>query len=118
MRLRDDYTKDAAGGIGRWNGIIAKTGIQFEMKLPHEGFHRHIGSFSGLDITPDGALVSKDEWRARRDEWLPSPADGDFIQSLMKPELEPGKFAGWIAPPRVGIDNKPGDFEYVKLHMA
>jgi benzoyl-CoA 2,3-dioxygenase component B len=28
---------------------------------------------------------------------------------------EPGKFAGWIAPPIVGIDNKPGDFEYVKL---
>src|SRR5262249_7278892 len=23
--------------------------------------------------------------------------------------------AAWIAPPRVGIDNKPGDFEYVKL---
>jgi benzoyl-CoA 2,3-dioxygenase component B len=33
----------------------------------------------------------------------------------MKPELTPGKFAGWIAPPKVGIDNKPGDFEYVKL---
>ena len=33
----------------------------------------------------------------------------------MKPETEPGKFAGWIAPPKVGIDNKPGDFEYVKI---
>jgi hypothetical protein len=22
---------------------------------------------------------------------------------------------GWIAPPRIGIDNKPGDFEYVKI---
>ena len=28
---------------------------------------------------------------------------------------EPGKFACWIAPPKVGIDNKPGDFEYVKI---
>ena len=36
----------------------------------------------------------------------------------MKLVWEPSKFAGWIAPPRVGIDNKPGDFEYVKLHMA
>jgi benzoyl-CoA 2,3-epoxidase subunit B len=36
----------------------------------------------------------------------------------MKPVYEPGKFAGWIAPPKVGIDNKPGDFEYVKLYMA
>jgi benzoyl-CoA 2,3-dioxygenase component B len=33
----------------------------------------------------------------------------------MKPVREPGKFASWIAPPRTGIDNKPGDFEYVKL---
>ena len=41
--------------------------------------------------------------------------DGDFIQSLMHRVVEPGKFASWIAPPRVGIDNKPGDFEYVKL---
>ena len=33
----------------------------------------------------------------------------------MKPVSEPGKFADWIAPPKVGIDNKPGDFEYVKI---
>jgi benzoyl-CoA 2,3-epoxidase subunit B len=33
----------------------------------------------------------------------------------MKPVRELGQFAGWIAPPRVGIDNKPGDFEYVKI---
>ena len=44
-----------------------------------------------------------------------SSADGDFIASLMKPVYVPSQFAGWIAPPRVGIDNKPGDFEYVKL---
>jgi benzoyl-CoA 2,3-dioxygenase component B len=36
----------------------------------------------------------------------------------MQPEWRPGKFASWIAPPKVGIDNKPGDFEYVKLEMA
>jgi len=51
-------------------------------------------------------------------DWLPSHADADFIQSLMKPEYAPGKFAGWIAPPKIGIDNKPGDFEYVQLYMA
>jgi benzoyl-CoA 2,3-dioxygenase component B len=28
---------------------------------------------------------------------------------------EPGRFAGWIAPPKVGIDNKPGEFEYVMI---
>jgi benzoyl-CoA 2,3-dioxygenase component B len=118
MRLRDDYTRDASGGITRWNAIIDKTGVAFKMKLPHQGFNRHIGSFAEVGITPDGEVIPREAWQARRDEWLPSAADGDFIQSLMKPQWEPGTFAGWIAPPRVGIDNKPGDFEYVQLHMA
>ena len=51
----------------------------------------------------------------REGQWLPSKDDGEFIKSLMKPVTEPGQFASWIAPPRVGIDNKPGDFEYVKI---
>jgi len=32
-----------------------------------------------------------------------------------QPVVERGKFASWIAPPKVGIDNKPGDFEYVRI---
>ena len=118
MRLRDDYTRDAAGGIGRWNKIIESSGVKFQLKLPHEGFNRKIGVFAGKKINPEGQLVSEKEWDDDVSRWLPSMADGDYIQSLMKPCLEPGKFAGWIAPPKVGIDNKPGDFEYVKLHMA
>ena len=37
------------------------------------------------------------------------------VAALMKPVSEPGKYAGWISAPKVGIDNKPGDFEYVKI---
>ncbi len=118
MRLRDDYVRDASGGLRRWNKLIQRTGIAFEMKLPHEAFHRQIGVFSAIKADPSGAVISEADWAARRDDWLPSKIDGDFIQSLMKPVYEPGKFASWIAPPKVGIDNKPGDFEYVKLHMA
>lgn len=118
MRLRDDYTRDAAGGVGRWNKIIEKAGIEFEMKLPHESFHRQIGVFAGHNFDPDGNLLSGAEYDAKVNEWLPTHADGDFIQSLMKPVYEPGQYASWISPPKVGIDNKPGDFEYVKLHMA
>jgi benzoyl-CoA 2,3-dioxygenase component B len=33
----------------------------------------------------------------------------------MHAETEPGSYAGWIAPPRQGIDKLPGDFEYVKI---
>ena len=118
MRLRDDYTKDAAGGVGRWNKIIQASGIAFELKLPHEGFNRKIGVFAGKPIDPRGRLMDAASYEAGQKEWLPSAADGDFIQSLMKPVTEPGQYASWIASPKVGIDNKPGDFEYVKLHMA
>ena len=118
MRLRDDYVRDAAGGVGRWNKAIAKAGIDFELTLPHEAFHRQIGVFSAIAADPEGNLISEAEWEANRDRWLPTRADGEYIESLMKPCYEPGEYASWIAPPKVGIDNKPGDFEYVKLHMA
>ena len=118
MRLRDDYTRDAGGGVERWNKIIEKAGVKFELKLPHEGFNRRIGVFAGKPINPEGRLIDGKTLDDNVANWLPSKADGDYIQSLMKPCYEPGKFASWIAPPKVGIDNKPGDFEYVKLHMA
>ncbi|MGI9350398.1 MAG: benzoyl-CoA 2,3-epoxidase subunit BoxB [Rhizobiaceae bacterium] len=118
MRLRDDYKKDASGGVGRWNKVIAKHNIDFEMILPHEGFHRDIGVFKDQPIDPEGNLLTREEYDANKKQWIPDAADGDFIQSLMVPCFEPGKYASWISPPKVGIDNKPGDFEYVKLHMA
>ena len=118
MRLRDDYTNDAAGGVKRWNMVIKKAGIEFEMRLPHQGFHRKIGVFANVHVNPDGELISAEEWQEKSKDWIPSKADGDFIQSLMKPHFETGKFASWISPPRVGIDNKPGDFEYVQIYDA
>ena len=118
MRLRDDYKRDAAGGVGRWNKLIAKMGIEFEMVLPHEGFNRAIGVFAKKTIDPEGKVLGETDFNEKKKDWLPSSADGEFIQSLMVPCYETGKYAGWISPPKVGIDNKPGDFEYVKLHMA
>ena len=118
MRLRDDYIRDASGGIGRWNKIIAKAGIEFKLALPDEAFHRQIGVFSVIKTDQDGNIISNDEWEKRKGEWLPTKEDGAYIESLMVPCYEAGKYASWIAPPKVGIDNKPGDFEYVKLHMA
>jgi len=118
MRLRDDYTHDAAGGVKRWNMIIRKNGFDFELALPHEGFHRQIGTFKSAPITPDGRVISNAAWLDQKDQWLPTKDDGDFIQSLMKPCWQAGDYASWIAPPRVGIDNKAGDFEFVQLHMA
>ena len=118
MRLRDDYVRDAAGGVGRWNKAIKKAGFEFELSLPHEAFHRQIGVFAAIKANPAGDIITDADWESKQGDWLPTKADGDFIQSLMKPCFEPGKYASWIAAPKVGIDNKPGDFEFVKLHMA
>ncbi|MCY4208573.1 MAG: benzoyl-CoA 2,3-epoxidase subunit BoxB [Roseovarius sp.] len=118
MRLRDDYIRDASGGVGRWNRIIQKSGIGFKLALPHEAFHRQIGVFADVKTNPDGEIISEADWRENAGNWLPTKEDGAYIESLMVPCYEPGIYAPWIAPPKVGIDNKPGDFEYVKLHMA
>ena len=115
MRLRDDYTRDCGKGVERWNKIIEKTGVNFRLGLPHVAFHREIGEFANAQASAQGELIDDATWRKRKDEWLPSKEDGDFIAALMKSVTEPAKFAGWIAQPRLGIDNKPGDFEYVKI---
>jgi len=58
-RLLDDYIKDASAGVGRWNTLIRKTGIDFEIKLPHKGFSRKIGEFSEDFITTEGNTVRR-----------------------------------------------------------
>ncbi|MGH7156158.1 MAG: hypothetical protein ACREF3_19695, partial [Acetobacteraceae bacterium] len=115
MRLRDDYVAECEHGVGRWNRVIERAGFGFRLRLPHVAFNRGIGEFAGLRADPDGHILAKDEWQARHDEMLPSAEDGAYVAGLMRPEYEPARFASWIAPPRVGIDNKPGDFEYVKI---
>ena len=115
MRLRDDYTSDCENGISHWNKIIEGFGITYRLSLPHVAFNRHIGEFRDAEATPAGDLVSASEWQAQSGRYLPSNDDAAYIESLMKPETQPGKYANWIAPPKVGIDNKPGDYEYVMI---
>ena len=115
-RLRDDYRADSQKGVDRWNKILTEHGIDFKLTLPHQAFHRNIGTFAGLPITPDGKIIAKDEWDKKRDQWLPSASDKAFVQSLMRRVIEPGKIAGWVAPPARGIHGKPVDYEYVKFN--
>jgi benzoyl-CoA 2,3-dioxygenase component B len=114
-RLRDDYIADCQRGLDRWNRTIKEHGIDFAFVLPHRGFHRAIGMFSETRVSPDGRILSQAEREARQHEWLPSAADEEFVESLMKPVTEPGKSASWIAGPARGINGKPLEFEYVKL---
>ena len=115
-RLLDDYIVDCQGGVDRWNKVIEKSGVAFKFVQPHKGFNRKIGEFAGARVSPAGEVLTEDEWQARSGDWLPNDDDMQFIGSLMKPCHERGKYASWIAPPRVGIDNQPGDFEYVKIY--
>ena len=113
--LREEYTKDCQRAVDRWNKSIAKAGVAYELTLPHARFHRAIGSFADVHADPQGNLVSTEVWERRKGEWLPNQSDEEYILSLMVPVQEPGKIAGWIAPPLRGINGQPFDFEYVKL---
>jgi len=113
-RLRDDYIADCQRGVDRWNRIIREHGIAVELRLPHRAFHRAIGAFSEVRVSPEGHVLSQAEWDAGKPGWLPTEDDEAFVQSLMKPVTEPGKFAGWIAPPARGINGQPVDFQYVR----
>ena len=115
-RLVYDYVNDAKGGVKRWNKLITKMGVDFDLTMPHMGFNRKIGEFSEHSITPAGDVVDQAAWDAKEGEYLPNQADLLFIKDLMRPEQGIGKYASWIAEPKVGINSKPGDLEYVKIY--
>jgi benzoyl-CoA 2,3-dioxygenase component B len=114
--LRDDYVEDCQRGVNSWNKVVAKAGLDFRIALPHRGFNRRVGVFAGAHVSPEGRLVSAEEWDRRVGEWLPSDTDREYVGSLMHPVTEPGKMANWIAPPATGVNDKPVDYEYVKFH--
>ena len=113
--LRDWYVEDCRSGIERWNKKIEAHGIDFRFTLPDRRFNRQIGVFSGLRFEPSGRPIGEEEWQQRRFEWLPSPADLEYVKSLQaRPVYERGQFANYIAPPLRGINQQPLDFEYVR----
>jgi benzoyl-CoA 2,3-dioxygenase component B len=114
--MRESYLKDCDIGVKRWNRMIERAGHAFRITLPSSRFRRSIGPWAGLPVDPQGRQVSKEEYEHRLAEWIPSAADKAFVHSLMKRVMEPGKMAGWIAPPDRGINNLAVEYEYVKLH--
>jgi benzoyl-CoA 2,3-dioxygenase component B len=112
---RGAYIHDCENGVKRWNRVIAAAGYDFRLTLPSTRFHRAIGAWAGQPTDPEGRLIPVEEWQRRLPGWLPSDTDKAFIKSLMQPVFEPGKMAGWIAPPERGIDERPVDYEYVRL---
>lgn len=113
--LRSEYTVDCAKGLRRWNRTLSEAGIDVELTLPHVGFHREVGTFRDHQVSPDGRVISEDEWTASVADWLPTTAERAHVGSLMNPEYRQGKMAGWIAPPHRGIATQPVDYDYVRL---
>ena len=114
--LLDAYIADCTRIVDRWNRDLKKLEVDYTFKLPSKRFNRHQGVFSEARFSVDGDLISEEEWNKHRDEWLPSQADRDYVQSCMVAVYEPGKYANWIAPHAKGVNDTPIDFEYVKFH--
>ena len=115
-RLRDDYIRDCQRGLERWNRMIDKHGVDFRFALPHRAFHRDIGAFANLLVSPAGKVIEDAAWTRRKGDWLPSEDDRAYVASLMgKAIKQPGRMANWIAPPARGINGQPLEFEYVRF---
>ena len=114
--MRESYIKDCEIGLKRWNRMIERAGHALRLSLPSSRFRRSIGAWANQTVTPDGKMISKEEYEKNLGQWIPSDADRAFVHSLMQRVIEPGKMAGWIAPPERGINNLPVEYAYVKLH--
>ena len=113
--LRDWYVGDCQAGVDRWNKILDRHGLSDRLRLPDRKFNRGIGQFAGLHFDPTGRMLSDEEWTRRKHEWLPAPADREYLLAIMNaPVYEAGVFANYIAPPARGIKGRPVNFEYVR----
>jgi benzoyl-CoA 2,3-dioxygenase component B len=112
---RLEYIKDCNVGLTRWNMGIKRAGVAFEFALPSSRFRRSVGAWAGVQTDPKGTPVTAAEFEAKKDQWLPNDDDKSFVHSLMQRVTEPGKMAGWIAPPDRGINAQATSYTYVKL---
>jgi benzoyl-CoA 2,3-dioxygenase component B len=113
--LRDEYVWDCERACKKWNRTIEEVGLTgVKLYIPHRRFNRSMGIYAGQRFDVAGEPITEEMWQAKKDGWLPTPADREYVRSLMKPVYEPGKFASFIAPPQKGVHGQPIDFEYVK----
>jgi len=113
--LRDAYVEDCQRGVDRWNKRLAEAGVSPRLRLPSKRFYRHIGLYAGMPFEMDGGLMAREEYEARKGEWLPTDEDRAYVATLQKPVREPGQIANWLARPARGIKGLPFEYEYVRL---
>jgi benzoyl-CoA 2,3-epoxidase subunit B len=115
LDLRDEYVADCENGVRRWNQALEDAGLPDRLTLPHEGFFRKVGTYAGHSLSPQGDILTAEEFEARKADWLPTPAVRAKVAELMTPVYSPGEFAGWIAPPAQGVNAQPVEFDYVRF---
>ena len=102
--------------LTRLNRIIERAGVSFALRLPSERFNRRFGPFAGAAYTPEGEPLNANLDGASGSPFLPTDTDRDLLRAVMQPVLEPGRIAGWIAPPARGINSLPAlDYDYVRF---
>ena len=114
--LRDSYVEDCQRALKRWNQTLEAAGLSDRIYLPHDRFNREIGLYAGHPFDPRGDRMGAAEYEPKLSDWLPTPEDREYVQSVMVSVIEPGKIASWIAPPKKGINGQPFDLQYVKFH--
>ncbi|MCC7170111.1 MAG: benzoyl-CoA 2,3-epoxidase subunit BoxB [Planctomycetes bacterium] len=113
--LRDGYIQDCERALAIWNKELEKSGVEQRLTLPNRRFHRHVGEYANMFFDYEGNLVAKEVFDTRKAAWFLTEDDLAYLRSIMKPCLEPGKVAGWVAPPLKGVGGKDLNFEYVRL---
>ena len=70
--LRREYIADCAGGVKRWNRILAEAGLPQRLYLPHIAFNRKVGAFAAHRGVPVGRAADRRRVGARaRDSGCP-----------------------------------------------
>lgn len=113
--LQDRYVEDCNRALRKWNGIIKKAGVDFELTLPSLRFNRGMGPFAGYTFNTNGDFVTGASKEELAVQYAPTDEDRDYLEQIMQPVREPGKYANWISPPKTGINRQPSDFEYVRF---
>jgi len=116
LQLRDSYAKDCERALKKWNTILKKHGIAYQLSLPSTFFYRQQGLYANLSFAPNGTRISEQDFQKRLYEFIPSTEDRIYVKSLMQPVTKAGQFANWIAPPKTGINRQPIEFQYVKFN--
>lgn len=95
--MRRQYIAELQRILERWNVALARSGVGFGLRLPHERFHRAFGPCNGLPFDLDGEIIVGDA-PSRLAACFPSADEFAKVQALMRRELGDGRVASWIAP--------------------